>query len=119
MQVQVNSNQSIQTHDALERWVTTELHSTLDRFKNDITRIEVHLSDENSDKASDNHMRCMVEARLARHQPLAVNHQAASLDEAFRGACEKIKRSLDHTLGKHSDHRARQSIRRDTDPEVI
>jgi hypothetical protein len=61
----------------------------------------------------------MIEARLAKHQPLAVNHLAASLDEAFRGACEKIKRSLDHTLDKQNDHRARQSIRRDTDPEVL
>lgn len=98
MQVQVNANHSVRTHESLERWASEELHTSLRRFGNDITSVEVHLSDENSDRISPDHKRCMIEARLANHPPVAVNHQAASLDEAFRGAMDKLRRSLDHTL---------------------
>ena len=116
MQIQVNSNRSLNTGESFERWASVELHQSLGRFKGDITRIEVHMSDENSDKISPDQKRCMMEARLAHHEPLAVNHHAPSQDEAFRGASDKLKRMLDHTLGKLRDHhRARETIRHEPD----
>ena len=116
MQVQVNSNHTMHTGESFGRWASTELNTSLSRFKGDITRIEVHMSDENSDKISPDQKRCVMEARLAHHEPLAVNHQAPSQDEAFRGASEKLKRMLDNTLGKLRDqHRARETIRHEPD----
>lgn len=115
MQVQVNSNHTVHTGESMERWATTQLNDSLNRFKNDITTIEVHMSDENSDKVSADHKRCMMEARLVNHEPVAVNHNATTIDEAFRGANQKLKHALEHVVGKLRDHRARQSIRRDTD----
>lgn len=115
MQIQVNSNHTIQTGESFERWANTELNESLRRFKDDITRIEVHMSEENSDKASNSHKRCTMEARLAHHEPVAVNHDASSQDLAFRGASDKLKRLLEHTLDKLRDHRSRESIRRAED----
>jgi hypothetical protein len=115
MQVQVNSNHTIQTGESMERWARTQLSESLSRYKGDITSIEVHMSDENSDKMSADHKRCMMEARLAHHEPIAVNHYASTIDEAFRGANQKLKHALEHAVGKLRDHRARQSIRRDPD----
>ena len=54
----------------------------MSRISDHITRVEVHLSDENGDKDGQNDMRCMMEARLEGRQPIAVTHQAATLDEA-------------------------------------
>jgi len=113
MQVKVNSNHTIHTGESMERWAQTQLNESLSRFKNDITSIEVHMSDENSDKVSTDHKRCMMEARLAHHEPVAVNHHASTIDEAFRGASQKLKHALEHVVGKLRDHRARESIRRD------
>lgn len=59
----------------------------------------------------------LLEARLAHHQPLAVTQHAASLDEAFRGASDKLKRLIENTLGRLHNHRDRGSIR--TDPNFI
>ncbi len=115
MQIQVNSNRSIDTGELFERWANAELNGSLGRFKDDITRIEVHMSDENGEKISPDHTRCMMEARLANREPIAVNHHAANQDEAFRGASDKLKRVLEHTLGKLRDHRGRESIRRESD----
>ena len=63
MQVHVNANKSVQTHESLERWAREELNASLRRFGNDITSVEMHLSDENSDRISPDHKRCMLEAR--------------------------------------------------------
>ena len=118
MQIQVNSNRSLNTGESFERWASGELHQSLGRFKGDITRIEVHMSDENSDKTSPDQNRCVMEARLVHHEPLAVNHNAPNQDLAFRGASEKLKRVLDHTLGKMRDHhRDRETIRHEPAPE--
>lgn len=115
MQIQVNTNQSVQNKDATEQWAKTELNTLFGRFKEDITRIEVHLSDENGDKKSTDDKRCVMEARMAKHQPLAVTHNASSVDEAFRGAAAKLKRLLESTIGKLREH-DRESIRHDTNP---
>ena len=48
MQVQVNTSNGIENKDALERWANAELKETLNRFRDDVTRVEVHLSDENT-----------------------------------------------------------------------
>lgn len=115
MQVQVNTNHTIESREALERWAQSELSETLSRFSHEITRIEVHLSDENSGKAAEDDKRCLMEARLANHSPVAVSHHASGVDEAFRGASDKLKRALDSTLGRHKDHRDRESIRHDAE----
>jgi len=117
MQIQVNTSNGITNKDALERWADTEIKQHLSRFVDDVTRVEVHLSDENHDKTGAADKCCEMEARLAHHQPLAVKQHAATLDEAFRGAADKLKRLLDSTLGRLHNHRDRGSIR--TDPSFI
>ena len=113
MQIQVNANHTVHTDESLERWARTELTDGLSRFRHEITSVEVHLSDQNSDRLSPDQKRCLIEARLVNHAPMAVNHVAPRLDEAFRGAAEKLKRALGHSLGRLRDHRLRESIRRD------
>ena len=113
MQIKVNANHTVHTDESLERWARTELTEGLSRFRHEITSVEVHLSDQNSDRLSPDQKRCLIEARLVSHAPMAVNHVAPRLDEAFRGAAEKLKRALEHTMGRLRDHRLRDSIRRD------
>lgn len=111
MQIQVNTDHNVEGHEALIRWAGSEVSHTLGHFSDHITRVEVHLSDENSGKSGDDDKRCLMEARLSAHQPLAVSHHAASVDEAFRGAAGKLKRALESTLGRLKDHHGRDSIR--------
>ncbi len=117
MQIHVNATNGIENKETLERWADAELKDTLARFAGEVTRVEVHLSDENALKAADADKRCAMEARLANHQPLAVTHHAATQDEAFRGAAAKLKRLLESTLGRLLDttRRDRETIRKDAD----
>lgn len=119
MQIQVNTSNGLENKDALERWADGEIRQCLSRFTDDVTRVEVHLSDEKHTTSGGGDKRCVMEARLAHHQPLAVTQHAPNMDEAFRGASDKLKRALDSTLGRLHDHRRdRTSIRKDGDAVV-
>ena len=48
-------------------------------------------------------IRAMV-ARLAHHQPIAVDHHASTQDAAFRGASDKLKNALEKPLGGLRNH---------------
>lgn len=101
MQVQINTDSNIEGHDELTQQVEAVIRDALDRFSERITRVEVHLSDENSNqKFGIDDKRCLLEARLAGLRPTAVSHQAATLEQAVDGAAEKLKRSLESTLGR-------------------
>lgn len=113
MQIQVNTDDNVSGRTEVALKVEAQINDTLDRFRDRITRVEVHLSDENSGKAGDNDKRCLMEARLAGRKTIAVTHSAGSLDEAFSGAADKMKRSLEHTLGRLKDSTGRASIRAD------
>ena len=118
MQIQVNTSNGVENKEALERWANDAIRQSLDRFSADVTRVEVHLSDENHDPSGGGDKRCAMEARVAGHQPLTVTQHAPSLDEAFRGATDKLQRALDSTLGRLDKHRDRESIRKDGDALV-
>lgn len=100
MHIQVNTDRHITAAAELTRQVEATLKNSLDRFGNRITRVEVHLSDENSRKAGSDDKKCVLEARLAGLQPMAVSHQAATLEQAIDGAVGKLERALDSRLGK-------------------
>lgn len=114
MQIQVNTDRNIEGHEALVAQVRGVLKSALSRHEDLITRVEVHLSDENSNKKGGNDdIRCMMEARLEGRQPAAITHQAATVEQAVDGAAEKLTRLIESTLGRLRD----QAIRR-TDPPL-
>ncbi|TWI65360.1 sigma 54 modulation/S30EA-like ribosomal protein [Pseudoduganella lurida] len=103
MQVQVNSDKSI-THDAsLDEHVTNVVQTAVARFGEQISRVEVHLSDVNAHKSGAGDKRAMMEARVAGIQPIAVTDHADTLHQAISGASGKLVRALDTALGKRSD----------------
>jgi ribosome-associated translation inhibitor RaiA len=100
MQIQVNSDNHIESSIRLEEWVRTTVESTLERYEEDLTRVEVHIRDENGDKPGPHDIRCQMEARPKGHQPISVTHKADSLDQAVDGAAVKLDHALEHLFGK-------------------
>ena len=116
MQVQVNTSNGIENKETLDRWADKYLNESLTHFSQEITRVEVQLSDENSGKKGAADKRCMLEARLNGRAPLAASHHGETQDEAFRGATQKLIHMLEHNLGKldRHQHRDRETIRKDS-----
>ena len=105
MQIQINTDSNIEGREALGSHVKGVVENALRHFSDRITRVEVHLSDQNSNKSGQDDKRCMMEVRLEGRQPTAITHAAATLDQAIDGAAEKLKRSVESTLGKLDDRR--------------
>jgi ribosome-associated translation inhibitor RaiA len=101
MKIQINTDDNINQSDAQPEQTEATIRNILERFADQVTRVEVHLSDENSDKKSGTaDMRCLLEARLEGLRPVAVTDEAATVEQAVEGAARKMRRSLDSMLGK-------------------
>ena len=109
MQIQINTDHNIEGHEALAAQVSNVVENALNRIRDHITRVEVHLSDEDSDKGGQNEKRCMMEARLEGRQPVAVTHQAETLKQAVDGAADKLARLIESTLGRLHDQASRRT----------
>jgi len=110
MHLQVSTDSNIHGSEEMTRQVEAVVEGALGRFGDRITRVEVHLTDENSSsKSGDNDMRCVMEARLVGMQPITVSHQGASLEQALDGAADKLEKTLKRTLGRLDDPKGRTS----------
>ncbi len=109
MQIQINTDRNIDGHEALSTHVSEVVKSTLNRVSSHITRVEVHLSDENGQKSSKDDKRCLMEARLEGRAPIAVTEHAETLHQAIDGAAHKLVKSIESTLGRLHDQKTRSS----------
>lgn len=101
MQIQVNTDNNISGDERLGQVVEETLKQTLARFASQITRLEVHLSDENSNsKSGVIDKRCLLEARLTGRKPTTVSDTALTIDQAVKGAAQKMVNLLESELGK-------------------
>ncbi len=103
MKIQINTDNNIVGSEELTQQTQALVEGALERFTEQITRVEVHLSDENSHKGGAD-KRCMMEARLEGMEPVAVTDQAENMEQAVNGAADKLEKMLKHTLGRLSDH---------------
>ncbi|MEO5892475.1 MAG: HPF/RaiA family ribosome-associated protein [Ferruginibacter sp.] len=100
MNIQINTDHNIDGNERLQAFLENKISTSLSRFENHLARIEVYLSDENAGKSSPNDKRCLLEARMERHEPLSVTANADTIESAVNSAIEKIKQVLDTTIGK-------------------
>ncbi len=104
MLVEVNTDKNIKNSDRLIEYCRTTLQAELDRFDEHITRVEVHLKDENGAKGGDDDKRCLIETKLKGKNPVAVTNTASTIDDALSGAIDKITKVLETSLGKMRNH---------------
>jgi ribosome-associated translation inhibitor RaiA len=104
MTIQLNSDNNLTLHEAFRAQLTTLLSEELNRFSGHITRLEVHFSDENGHKEGQNDKLCKLEARLEGMKPIVVSNQGNTHELAVKGAINKLKTSLDTTLGRLNNH---------------
>ncbi|MGE0491930.1 MAG: HPF/RaiA family ribosome-associated protein [Vulcanimicrobiota bacterium] len=99
MQFELNTDNHVNGSQALNRHVGRLVESKLGRFGDRVTRVEVQLGAEDGSPKS-RLTRCVMEARLAGFEAIAVTHQAESVDQALRGAADKLERTLGRTMGR-------------------
>ena len=104
MTIQINTDKTISGEKRSIDFFTSQIAEALQRFESHITRIEVHLKDENGKKDGFNDVSCLIEARLEGRQPIAITNQANTIDLAVSGAIDKIKTAMETILGRIQKH---------------
>jgi ribosome-associated translation inhibitor RaiA len=104
MQIQINTDKNVEGNEELIASSTSYISEELSRFSHQITRVEVHISDEDGNKNGFNDKRCLVEARLAGMKPIAVTDHANTHEQAIFGAIDKLKASLEKITGRLKDY---------------
>jgi len=100
MQIQFNTDKNIEGEERLETFMSEKITKSLDRFSEWVTRIEVHLSDQNAHKSGADDMQCTLEARIKGQQPIAVTSNSDIKEKAINDAIGKMKAALDTRVGK-------------------
>lgn len=106
MKIQINTGHNIDGREAMARHAESVVEATLRHLTEHVTRVEVHLSDQNSEKGGHTDKRCLMEARVEGHQPIAVTDEAETVHQAIAGAAEKLKQALGHVLSRGNEHPA-------------
>lgn len=100
MKIQLNTDKNIQSTETLETIVSEKINHELKHFADKITRIEVHLSDQNALKGGPDDIQCKIEARIEGIQPVMVASKNGSKEKVFADAVDKIKATLSTVLSK-------------------
>ena len=112
MQIQINSDRNIPMHAKLSGQIEADLHRILNRYEDQLTRIEVHLTDENGDKKSGpNDKRCVLEARPRHYPSVTVTNTASDVLVAVTGAADKMFRLLGTTFGRIAERHKNETPR--------
>jgi ribosome-associated translation inhibitor RaiA len=115
--VHVNTDSSVEGSESLAAGVESTIASGLARFSGRLSRVEVHLTDQNRGKGGSDDKRCMIEARLEGLDPIAVTATAGTVAQAVDRAVGKLRRSLETTLGRLDDRRPMPHV--DGDAEEV
>lgn len=121
MKVQLNTDNHIQGSESMAERVDAIATQYLERFENDLTRLEVHLSDAAGGKHGSDDKHCAIEARPRNQQPIGASHSDESVEKALRGAFIKMRDRLDHIFAQKREHagpRHQQPIDAVDDPET-
>lgn len=104
MQVQFNSDSSIMGTENVATRIETRVRERLARFADRLTRIEIHVRDENGRKGGGDDKACTIEARPRGGRPIGVTEHAAKVDDAANKAAGTLAQRLERHFGKGSRH---------------
>ena len=104
MTIQFNTAHHVNANEEFKAPIIVLLNEKLDRFSDNITRLNVHLSDENGNKEGGNDKRCLLEAHIEAGIPLVAKNHANTCAQAVEGAAQKLKASLNSLHGRSENH---------------
>ncbi len=105
MKIQMNTDGNIDGSEAVLADLEADVRSGLERYADRLTRVEVHLGDQDGEKDhSGVDKRCLLEARPAGMEPVVVTALAGSIEHACRDAIRKMQSLLSSTFGRIDGH---------------
>ncbi|HMC15689.1 MAG TPA: HPF/RaiA family ribosome-associated protein [Albitalea sp.] len=107
MQVLLNTGTHVDGRHQMAEHLETVVKDALGRFGGQITRVEAHVAQQNSQvKGNPDEIHCTLEARLAGREPVVVKDHASTAHQAIHGAVDKLKRAVKAALTKPDARRS-------------
>lgn len=100
MQIRVLTDDHIDSSDELTTRVEGVVEGSLDRYRDRITLVEVHLSRRTPHRAGERDMCCRMQAQAGALKPIEVSHEAITLTESIHAASAKLERAVHAALGR-------------------
>lgn len=100
MKIQLNTDKNIKGTEGLEAFVSEKLLGSFKHLSHYVTRIEVHLSDQNGEKGGADDIQCKMEARIENRKPVTVVSKSDTKEKALDAATGKLKSALSTIVGK-------------------
>ncbi|MEL7682588.1 HPF/RaiA family ribosome-associated protein [Citromicrobium bathyomarinum] len=104
MQVQFNSDSSVMGTENVAERIEEAVRAKIARFEDRLTRLEIHVRDENGPKGGVDDKACTIEARPAGGKPIGVTGHASTVDDAARKAADTLAQRLERHFGKSDRH---------------
>lgn len=102
MQIQVNPD-DIPLTEALTGHIEREVQKAIKHHAERVTRVEATIQDQNGPKAGVD-KRCVLEARLAGDEPLAVRAESDDMYDAIHQAAERLQKAVGRRLDRLEEH---------------
>ena len=94
MDIHVSTDNTIQGDTRVSEVASQAVKNDLGHMADWLTRVEVHLKDQNGDKKGPANIRCVIEARPRGLAPLAAQAEAEDIQKALKGAATKLRGRL-------------------------
>lgn len=104
MIIQFNTGGNVKGGEEYSAPFKEMISGSLSRFREFITRVEVHLSDEDGAKDGQRDIRCLLEARMEGRRPIAVSAKENTDEQAISSAIDKMITSLESDIGRLRKH---------------
>jgi len=103
IQVQIHWS-DVEKSDALGEHIEKQIAHALRHHENRFTRVDVHVHDDKAGRRGDADKRCVIEARPAGADPLAVEDHGEEFYATVAGAAKKLERAAQHFVDRHRTH---------------
>jgi ribosome-associated translation inhibitor RaiA len=104
MLIKINTDNNINGGERHIAYFTEFISEALSRFSSHISRIDVHVSDENGPKEGKDDIKCVIEAKLEGINPIVITNHADAPENAIKGAVDRLKGKLDSVTDRLKEH---------------
>lgn len=105
MDIQVSTDNTINGDTRVIDVARDAVTHDLGHMSDWLTRVEVHLKDQNGDKKGPANIRCTIEARPRGIAPLSAHADAVDIPAALKGAAHKLRGRLGALHDKRDPYR--------------
>ncbi len=104
MIIQINTDKTLNGDLRMQEYFTSQVEESFKRYQAQITRVEIHLKDENGKKEGPNNVSCTLEARLRGRKPIAITSQADTMELALMNSIKKAETAIKTIVGRIQNH---------------